>query len=92
MSDFADLIARAVHPGMTREEREAVYTVVRDAVLKLQDREGTSPTDPRFAYQQHVIEETIRDVEADLARHEALRKLEQALASQTAAHAGQRRR
>ena len=23
MSDFADLIARAVHPGMTREEREA---------------------------------------------------------------------
>lgn len=92
MSDFTELVARAVHPGMTRAEREAVYTVVREAVLKLQEREGTAASDHRFAYQQHLIEETIRDVEADIARHEALRKLDEALRVQNAVHGEAQRR
>ena len=40
MSDFSDLVAKAIQPSMTREEREAVYTVVRKAVLRLQEREA----------------------------------------------------
>lgn len=92
MSDFAELVARAVNPRMSRPEREAVYAVVREAVLRLQEREQTAPDDPRFAYQQHLIEETIRDLESDIARAEALRKLDEALAAQTAAHAGAGRR
>ncbi|WP_430913003.1 hypothetical protein [Methylobacterium sp. sgz302541] len=92
MSDFAELVARAVTPGMDRAAREAVYAVVREAVQRLQEREATSAGDQRFAYQQHLIEETIRDVEADVARFEALRKLDEALAAQTAAHSSTARR
>ncbi|KAB1076244.1 hypothetical protein [Methylobacterium planeticum] len=89
MSDFADLVAKAITPSMDRAEREKVYGVVRQAVLRLQEREALPVEDPRIALQRHLVEETIRDVEADIARHEAMRKLEAALAAQTAAHAGQ---
>lgn len=87
MSDFADLIARAVNPEMTRDEREAVYGVVKEAVMRLQARDGLDPADPRFALQQQLVEETIRDVEADLARAVSMLKLERAHAAQVAAEA-----
>lgn len=87
MSDFSDLVAKAIRPAMNRAEREAVYTVVRQAVLRLQEREALPPDDPRVALQRHLVEETIRDVEGDVARHEALRKLEAAFAAQTADNA-----
>ncbi|WP_375464319.1 hypothetical protein [uncultured Methylobacterium sp.] len=86
MPDFSDLVAQAIKPAMRREEREAVYAVVRQAVLRLRDREGIAADDPRLAIQQHLVEETIRDVEADIARSEAMRKLDEALAAQTRAH------
>ncbi|WP_336489158.1 hypothetical protein [Methylobacterium nigriterrae] len=89
MSEFADLVARAITPSMDRAEREGVYAVVRQAVLRLQEREGLSADDPRIALQRHLVEETIRDVEADITRYEALRKLDAALAAQNAAHAKQ---
>jgi hypothetical protein len=89
MSDFADLVARAITPSMDRPAREAVYTVVRQAVQRLQERESLPADDPRIALQRHLVEETIRDVEGDIARHEALRKLDAALAAQNAAHTGQ---
>jgi hypothetical protein len=89
MSDFADLVARAITPSMDRAAREAVYAVVRQAVLRLQEREFLPADDPRIALQRHLVEETIRDVEGDIARYEALRKLDAALAAQNAAHAGQ---
>jgi hypothetical protein len=84
MSDFSDLVAKAIQPSMTREEREAVYSVVRQAVLRLQEREALSPDDPRVALQRHLVEETIRDIEGDVARYQSLRKLEQAFAVQNA--------
>ncbi|MGU3540309.1 hypothetical protein [Methylobacterium sp. A54F] len=91
MSEFADLVAKAIKPSMTRAEREAVYEVVRKAVERMQERAALAPTDPRFALQQHIVEETIRDVEGDIARFEALRKLEDALAAQNAAQETGRR-
>ena len=84
MSDFADLVARAVSPSMTREERDAVYRVVKDALHSLQQREGLSANDPRTALQQHLVEETIRDVEFDIGRIVSLQKLERAFAAQNA--------
>ena len=63
MSDFSDLVAKAIQPSMTREEREAVYTVVRQAVLRLQEREAFPPDDPRVALQRHLVEETIRETD-----------------------------
>ncbi|WP_375407688.1 hypothetical protein [uncultured Methylobacterium sp.] len=84
MSDFADLVARAVNPSMTREERDAVYRVVKDALRSFQDREGLSANDPRAALQQHLVEETIRDVEFDIGRIVSLQKLERAFAAQNA--------
>lgn len=88
MPDFSELVAQAVKPTMNRAEREAVYGVVREAVRRLQEREGLSGGDTRLALQNHLVEETIRDVEADIARTEALRKLDEALAAQNRAHAG----
>ncbi len=90
MPDFSELVAQAVKPTMTRPEREAVYGVVRQAVQRLQEREGLAPGDTRLALQNHLVEETIRDVEADIVRTEALRKLDAALATQTQAHAESR--
>ncbi|MCJ2054559.1 hypothetical protein [Methylobacterium sp. J-070] len=84
MSDFSDLVAKAIQPSMTREEREAVYSVVRQAVLRLQEREALPPEDPRVALQRHLVEETIRDIEGDVARYQSLRKLEEAFAAQNA--------
>lgn len=86
MPDFSDLVAQAIKPSMNRAEREAVYGVVRQAVLRLREREGMERDDPRLAIQHHLVEETIRDVEADIARFEAMRKLDAALAAQTLAH------
>ncbi|MCJ2069962.1 hypothetical protein MKK75_14350 [Methylobacterium sp. J-030] len=85
MSDFSDLVAKAIQPSMNREEREAVYTVVRQAVLRLQEREALPASDPRVALQRHLVEETIRDVESDVARYASLRKLELAFAAQNEA-------
>ncbi|MBX9930781.1 MAG: hypothetical protein K2Y56_04470 [Methylobacterium sp.] len=82
MSDFTDLVSRAVNPTMTREERNAVYDVVKQALQRLQEREGQSPTDPRTALQQHLVEETIRDVELDIGRVLSMQKLERAFAAQ----------
>lgn len=87
MSQFADLIARAVNPTMSREEREAVYGVVKEAVERLQARDGLAADDPRIALQQHLVEETIRDVEAEIARVISMQKLERAHAAQVAAEA-----
>ncbi|KQP73603.1 hypothetical protein ASF60_09165 [Methylobacterium sp. Leaf113] len=84
MSDFNDLIARAVNPAMSRSEREAVYSVVKEAVERLQARDGLTADDPRTALQQHLVQETIRDVEAEIARFVALEKLERAHAVQMA--------
>ena len=86
MADFTDLIARAVSPSMSREERDQVYAVVRQAVQRLQDRENLAGDDPRILLQRHLIEETIRDVEGDVARYESLRKLDAAFAAQAEAH------
>ncbi|GJE57950.1 hypothetical protein [Methylobacterium trifolii] len=91
MSDFSDLVAQAIKPSMNRAEREAVYTVVRQAVRRLQEREAMADDDPRLAIQHHLVEETVRDVEAEIARFEALRKLDAALAAQTEAHQAARR-
>lgn len=87
MSQFADLIARAVNPTMDRDAREAVYGVVKEAVQRLQARDGMASDDPRIALQQHLVEETIRDVEADIARAVSMAKLERAHAAQVAAEA-----
>ena len=87
MSEFTDLIARAVNPAMSRPEREAVYAVVKQAVERLQVRDGLEPDDPRAALQQHLVEETIRDVEADIARFLALEQMEKAAAAQAAENA-----
>ncbi|GJD35514.1 hypothetical protein [Methylobacterium aerolatum] len=89
MSDFTALIAKAITPAMPREEREAVYTMVRDAVARLQERDGFSSDDPRAALRRHLVEETIRDIEGDLSRFEALRKLEAAFAAQSVEHKAQ---
>ena len=85
MSEFADLIARAVNPSMTREARESVYGVVKEAVQRLQARDGMPGDDPRIALQQHLVEETIRGVEADIARFHSMEKLERAHEAQMAA-------
>ncbi|MGE7152112.1 hypothetical protein ACQKJ1_00015 [Methylorubrum rhodesianum] len=89
MADFTDLIARAVSPSMSREEREQVYTVVRQAVQRLQDRENLAEDDPRILLQRHLIEETIRDVEFDIVRFLTLRRIEQARAAQNAEYEAQ---
>ena len=85
MSEFTDLIARAVNPTMSRAEREAVYSVVKQAVERLQLRDGLGPDDARTALQQHLVEETIRDVEANIARFHSMEKLERAHEAQMAA-------
>jgi len=74
---------------MSREERDQVYTVVRQAVQRLQDREGLAGDDPRILLQRHLIEETIRDVEFDIVRFLTLRKIEQARAAQNAEYEAQ---
>ncbi len=89
MADFTDLIARAVSPSMSREEREQVYTVVRQAVQRLQERENLASDDPRILLQRHLIEETIRDVEFDIVRFLTLRRIEQARAAQNAEYEAQ---
>lgn len=85
MSEFSNLIARAVNPSMSRAERETVYGVVKEAVGRLQVRDGLAPDDPQVALQQHLVEETIRNVEADIARFLSLEKLERAHSAQMAA-------
>lgn len=72
MTDFADMVAQAISPTMSREEREAVYGVVKQAVERLQEGENLPPTDPRVVLQQHLVEETIRDVEAEVIRYRLL--------------------
>lgn len=89
MADFSDLVARAVSPEMSREEREQVYTVVRQAVQRLQTRENLEPNDPRLLLQRHLIEEMIRDCEFDIARFLTLRKIQQARAAQDAEYAAE---
>ena len=89
MADFNDLVARAVNPAMSREEREQVYTVVRQAVNRLQERESLGADDPRILLQRHLIEETIRDVEFDIVRFLTLQKIEQARAAQEAEYQAQ---
>lgn len=89
MSDFSVLVAKAINPSMSREEREKVYAVVREAVMRLQERDGLAADDPRTALRRHLVEETIRDIEGDLARSEALRKLDEAFAAQSKAHNAQ---
>lgn len=94
MSDFTDLVARAVNPSMSREERESVYGVVRQAVLRLQERENLDPRDPRRNLQRHLVEETIRDIEADIVRYLAMKKIREVVAAQDAeaeARTGRRR-
>lgn len=94
MADFSDLVARAVSPAMSREEREEVYTVVRQAVQRLQERENLAADDPAIVLQRHLIEETIRDVEFDIIRFLTLRKIDEARAAQdaeAARHSGRRR-
>jgi hypothetical protein len=94
MSDFTDLVARAVNPSMSREERDAVYTVVRQAVVKLQERENLDPRDPRCDLQRHLVEETIRDIEIDVMRFLTLKKMQEVVAQQDAeaeARTGKRR-
>lgn len=87
MSEFADLVSSAVNPSMTRAEREAVYGIVKQAVRRLQETEGLTSLDPRTALHQHLVEETIRDVEADIARFVSMEKLDRALAAQNADYA-----
>lgn len=84
MSEFSDLVARAVNPKMTRAERETIYGVVKQAVERLQARDGLPPDDPRIALQQHLVEETIREVESDIARFLSFEKLERAHSVQMA--------
>lgn len=81
MSDFTDLVTRAVHPDMGREEREHVYETVRAAVRRLRDRDGLSPVDLQAMLQEHVVEETIRDVEAQIMRYRAQRTLDEGQAA-----------
>lgn len=87
MSDFADLIARAIQPTMGRAEREQVYDLARGAVLRLQEREGRDPQDPLSRLQRHLVEETIRDVEMEVMRFIALEKMRLATQAQDAEHA-----
>lgn len=82
MSDFADLVARAVNPSMSREERESVYAVVREAILRMQEKHALPPSDPQASLQRHLIEETIRDIEADIARYLVYEKMKVAAAAQ----------
>ena len=84
MSDLADLIARTVNPRMSREEREKVYAVVRQAVSRLHGRADVDPNDPSVALQRHLVEETIRDIEADIARYSALERMREAREAQEA--------
>lgn len=94
MSDFTDLVARAVNPTMSRAEREGVYSVVRQAVLRLQERENLEPGHPQRDLQLHLVEETIRDIEADINRFLTMKKMREATAKQNAeaeARAGKRR-
>ncbi|MCJ2011392.1 hypothetical protein [Methylobacterium sp. J-076] len=89
MSDFSALIAKAIDPAMSRQEREGVYKLVREAVLRLQERDGLDPADHRAAFRRHLVEETIRDIESDVARFESLRKLDEAFAAQAKEHKAQ---
>ena len=84
MSDFTDLVSRAVNPSMTRDERETVYRVVREALQRLHERDGLSANDQRTALQRHLVEETIRDIEAEIGRIVSLQKLDRAFAAQNA--------
>jgi hypothetical protein len=87
MSDFTDLVARAVSPAMSREEREAVYQVVKQAMRRLQERENLQPDDPRARLQEHLVEETIRDVEALVTRYLARQTILEAERANEAANA-----
>lgn len=69
MAGFADMVAGAVSPAMTREERDAVYRAVKEAVSRLQEGEDRAPTDPETILRQHLVEETVRDVEAEVVRY-----------------------
>ena len=87
MSEFTDLVARAVSPAMSREEREAVYQVVKQAMRRLQERENLRPDDPRALLQEHLVEETIRDVEALVTRYLARQTILEAERANAAANA-----
>ena len=69
MAGFADLVAQAVSPTMNREERDVVYRAVKEAVSRLQEGDGLAPTDPETVLRQHLVEETVRDVEAEVVRY-----------------------
>ena len=85
MSDFTDLIARAVSPSMSRDEREAVYGVVRQAMRRLQERDALDAEDPRAQLQAHFVEETIWEVEGLITRHLARQTIDAAGRDQTPA-------
>ncbi|GJE01838.1 hypothetical protein [Methylobacterium isbiliense] len=85
MSDFTDLIARAVSPSMSRAEREAVYGVVRQAMRRLQERDALDPADARAQLQAHFVEETIWEVEGLITRHLARQTIEAAERGQVSA-------
>lgn len=88
MQTFVDLIANAVNPSMSRDERERVYSVVRQAVLRLHEGRAPLTADPQVALQLHLVEETIRDLEAEIARHNAMERMRLATEAQAAEIAG----
>lgn len=88
MQTFVDLIAKAVNPSMSRDERERVYSVVRQAVLRLHEGRAPLTADPQVALQLHLVEETIRDLEAEIARHNAMERMRLATEAQAAEIAG----
>jgi hypothetical protein len=82
VSDFSDLILRAVNPDMELSAREDVYRTVRAAIRRLHERANLDPLDLDARLQQHAVEETIRDVETRIMRYRAQRQLEEAQAAQ----------
>lgn len=84
MQTFVDLIANAVNPSMSRDERERVYGVVRQAVLRLYEDRSPLTADPQAALQLHLVEETIRDLEAEIMRHNAMARMRLATEAQAA--------
>jgi hypothetical protein len=79
---FADMVAQAISPTMTREEREVVYRAVKEAVLRLHEGDGRAPTDPEAVLRQHLVEETVRDVEAEVVRYLVLEGTRAAVADE----------
>ncbi len=88
MSGFKTLLYKAISPDVPPEDRAIVYQQVREAMLRLMTQDPATFDPGDQAYQRHLVEEAIRDIEAEIARYLAMKQMAEAQGVETSYRGG----